>query len=1099
MTIEINLLSNTPYWESPQGIVGWLGWIAYLGLLVYLAWRWRTYNRRWGRLQWQMLIGLLLLVPLTSLLLALRLPAEGALPLPDRPIEFTGPAAIIFFGLPWMLAAGLLGVTPAAGLALLSGLLVSLFETHNPFTLLTTGLWGIVLGASFHQRYRTIGYRLLRRPLAGAVLLTLIYPILFVIESLLIAGGSLAVRMDYAFSWMLPAWGAVAIELLVAGVLVEIVSRSWPRFWGSSGALQPSPIERRLQWRFFAGLIPLLVILLAALLVATWTVTGKAAQQMIRDRMDNTAEVAAAMIPNYLETGQNLMLRIASSSIWYEGTPEQLSQQLSNSLNLAPYFNELYLLDLTGQPIDGSPVKNYLLASPTPEEYFGISLALEGVPYQVYTIAPASNDPSWRLSFFATIFDSSNQIRGILIARTDLAKNPLMQPAISSLLSLADLGGEGMLIDGEGQIVYRTDQDADQETFTGQLGEEALFYEGVGPDGTRNFYFTSPVEGSSWAVAASVPARQAQSITLTTAAPMLVILLVAFLATGIFLRSLLSTMIASLSGLALEANRLSSGQLDRPLQLEREDEIGQLSRAFETMRSSLKARLDEHNRLVIVSQGIAASLEFEEGVRPILDAALSTGASSARVVLSPDAIPEEQSSTAPLTRFGAGKAGEMYAGLDDQLLNLARQQERVALTNLPRVRLLNIPAGSARPESILALPLRHENLYFGALWLAYDTPHKFTDDEMRFITTLANQAAMALSNSRLFARAEVGRQRLASILDSTPDPVLVTDQRERLLLSNPAAWHVLGLGVEAGQGKPIDQVLANDELVRMLRTRTDERISAEVTLTDGRVYLAMASSVSVDGYPIGRICILRDITHFKELDAMKSEFVSTVSHDLRSPLTLMRGYATMLEMVGDLNEQQTSYVRKIVTSVESMSRLVNTLLDLGRIEAGVDLQLEMISVHEIVERVISSLQLQASQKQIVITTEIDPQAAQTIEADQALLHQALHNLTDNAIKYTEPGGQVFFRVVPDQGRVIFEITDTGIGIAPVDLPRLFEKFYRGGQREAKKRQGIGLGLAIVKSIAQRHRGEVWAESQLGKGSKFYIAIPVHQGERDRRS
>ena len=390
-------------------------------------------------------------------------------------------------------------------------------------------------------------------------------------------------------------------------------------------------------------------------------------------------------------------------------------------------------------------------------------------------------------------------------------------------------------------------------------------------------------------------------------------------------------------------------------------------------------------------------------------------------------------------------------------------------------------------------------MYCGTLWLAYDTPHQFHDDEIRFITTLASQAALASANSRLFARAEVGRQRLASILASTPDPVLVTDHRDRLILSNPAAWHVLGLGVEAGQGQPVEQVLSHTELVRLLRTYSEDRLSAEVTLPDSKVYLAMASGVMVDGHPVGRICILRDITHFKELDAMKSDFVSTVSHDLRSPLTLMRGYATMLEMVGDLNEQQTSYVRKIVTSVESMSRLVNTLLDLGRIEAGVDLQVEMVSVHDIVDRVVSSIQLQASQKQIVISTEIDAQAAPLVEADQALLQQALHNLIENAVKYTEPRGKVIIHVTPDQERIVFEVSDTGIGIAPVDLPRLFEKFYRGGQREAKKRQGTGLGLAIVKSIAERHKGEVRAESQLGKGSKFYFAIPVRQLERERHS
>jgi PAS domain S-box-containing protein len=131
---------------------------------------------------------------------------------------------------------------------------------------------------------------------------------------------------------------------------------------------------------------------------------------------------------------------------------------------------------------------------------------------------------------------------------------------------------------------------------------------------------------------------------------------------------------------------------------------------------------------------------------------------------------------------------------------------------------------------------------------------------------------------------------LAAILASTPDPVLVIDQQNRLLLSNPAAWRALGLGVEWDEGQPIERVIADHPLLELVRS-SDDRRSVEVTLPDGRVYYATASSVAADGHRVGRICILRDITSFKELDALKSEFVATVSHDLRSPLTLMRGYA----------------------------------------------------------------------------------------------------------------------------------------------------------------------------------------------------------------
>jgi signal transduction histidine kinase len=261
-------------------------------------------------------------------------------------------------------------------------------------------------------------------------------------------------------------------------------------------------------------------------------------------------------------------------------------------------------------------------------------------------------------------------------------------------------------------------------------------------------------------------------------------------------------------------------------------------------------------------------------------------------------------------------------------------------------------------------------------------------------------------------------------------------------------------------------------------------------MSDGRVYFATASAVIADGRPVGRVCVLRDVTHFKQLDALKSDFVSTVSHDLRSPLTLMRGYATMLEMVGKLNEQQHSYVSKIIIGVESMSRMVNNLLDLGRIEAGVGLQVDSVPVKEIVEGVMDTLQLQADQKSIRIRVEAEGTLPRTVEADRALLQQAVYNLAENAIKYTPEGGKVTLRVRSRPGELLYEVEDNGIGISPADQARIFEKFYRGSQREARTQRGSGLGLAMVRSIAEQHGGRVWLESLPGHGSTFYLLIPL---------
>jgi signal transduction histidine kinase len=393
---------------------------------------------------------------------------------------------------------------------------------------------------------------------------------------------------------------------------------------------------------------------------------------------------------------------------------------------------------------------------------------------------------------------------------------------------------------------------------------------------------------------------------------------------------------------------------------------------------------------------------------------------------------------------------------------------------------------------LLAVSLRHENQFYGVLWAAYDQPRNFSESDVRFLSTLAGQAALAASNNHLFLSAEVGRQRLAAILASTPDPVLVTDQNNRLLLSNPAAWRVLGTDISQGQGEAIEKVIRQKALLEILRATSSDKLSAEVPMPDGLVYLATASPVVADSRLVGRVCILRDVTHFKELDTLKTEFVNTVSHDLRSPLTLMRGYATMLEMVGELNEQQKGYVHKMTLGVDSMTRLVNNLLDLGRIDVGVGLQLETVPLLDIIERVTGTLQLQASQKEIQLDLDLPINTSPLIQADQALLQQAIYNLVENAIKYTPQGGRVIVRLRIRGDGILFSVQDTGIGVAPADQARLFEKFYRGTQREAREQKGSGLGLAIVKSIAEKHGGKVWLESELGKGSTFFMQVPLHQ-------
>jgi PAS domain S-box-containing protein len=994
--------------------------------------------------------------------------------------------------LPWFLAGGLLGPSPAAALAATSGIFLSLWGTHQPFLPLELALLGTLFGAAMQQRYRTPVFRSLRHPLFTALLFFIGYPVLFLIDSLFVGQGILANRLDFAVTHAIPAGLAIGGSLLVAGLLAEGFARVFPARWGGKGKLVPSPPESKLEARFLYAMLPLTLVLLVLLMVGDWVVAGSAARRMLQGRMSNAADMASETVPFFLETGQNLILELADEPRLYTEPPSRLRSLLEEDLRTVPYFSQLFFLDSQGDPVTGYPLDDLDAFSLSPEERAGIDFALNGVKIQLIPVPPPPGSPAALISFLVAVQDETEFTRGVLVGRSDLAANPFAQPLLTGLRSMGQLEGEGILLDENGMILFHPNPGRIMTAYSASVSAEPVFYDDMAPDGTRQLVYTRPVVGRPWIVLLSVPARYAQQQALNIAAPLLGMILILSVISVLLIRFGLRMVTSSLQNLALESNRIAQGELDHPLTVDGLDEVGQLRRAFEQMRVRLKARLDELNRLLVVSQGVASTLNVEESLQPVLESALVTGASSARVALASAILPDADGESPGLLAFGLGPACEIYRDLDEQIVFLARQQERVQLTNLTRPRLLVFSQGYPRPQALLAIALRHENRFFGALWVAYDQAHQFSEEEVRYLTTLAGQAALAAANARLFLTAESGRQRLEAILASTPDAVLVTDSQNRLSVINPAARQVLGLDPGASLGQPVDQVIQQVRLLSLLSASAGENQSAELALPDGQVYLATASSLLAQGRRVGRVCVMRDVTHFKELDALKSDFVSTVSHDLRSPLTLIRGYATMLQMVGDLNEQQSGYVRKILDGVESMSRLVNNLLDLGRIEAGVGLQLEIQPVQEVIEQVINTLQLQAAQKRIQLLTELPQEPIPLMEADHALLQQALHNLVDNAIKYTDPGGEVHLSLQMNAGQILFEVRDTGIGIAPADQHRLFEKFFRASRKGIKGERGSGLGLAIVKSIAERHGGQVWVESQLGRGSKFTMSIPLRQ-------
>jgi len=333
---------------------------------------------------------------------------------------------------------------------------------------------------------------------------------------------------------------------------------------------------------------------------------------------------------------------------------------------------------------------------------------------------------------------------------------------------------------------------------------------------------------------------------------------------------------------------------------------------------------------------------------------------------------------------------------------------------------------------------------------------------------------------------EAERDRLESVFNNIHDNVMILDEENHIILLNPAMSRSFGINPKTSIGKSVLDVVEHPDLSALIsrKEQNDPLQYHEISFPDGRVGSAQFTPIPGVGYAV----TMQDITYLKEMDRMRSEFVHTVSHDLRSPLTSVIGYTELIERSGTLNENQRDFLDRIQDSVQHITSLINDLLDLGSIEAGLDTRREYVQLEGILRYTLDMLQGQIKAKRLKVQTEL-ASSLPALRANPVRLRQVLDNVVGNAIKYSNHGGEVMISIKAEDEQLILQVTDNGPGIAPSDQPHIFDKFYRG---DNTKEEGSGLGLAIVKTIVDAHQGRIWVESTVGKGSSFFIVLPVSE-------
>lgn len=377
-------------------------------------------------------------------------------------------------------------------------------------------------------------------------------------------------------------------------------------------------------------------------------------------------------------------------------------------------------------------------------------------------------------------------------------------------------------------------------------------------------------------------------------------------------------------------------------------------------------------------------------------------------------------------------------------------------------------------------------------------PKPFTPDQLRAVVSKSLRYTLALQDIA------TSKSRMRVMVNRLMDGVLTTDREKRIVLANPALRHMIGYKGGNPVGLLVDEVVSDESLLRSIETALSTppgeytEITHEIVIPHGvneeKIYSVRCSPFrGRTDQNLGTITVLHDITAVKQMDQMKSDFVSMVSHEIRSPINslLMQLKIVLDGLAGEVTDKQREILGRASDKMLNLNNLVTELLDLSRIESGlVTHEKESVDIAALLHEQATFHQPYASEKDLRITLEIDGKLP-IILANPRHLEEVFSNLITNAIKYSPEGGTIKLLAGVENDCLQLRVIDSGFGISKEDIDKIFTRFYRVKDKNTRTIHGTGLGLAIVKSIIDSMHGTITVQSELGKGTEFTIMLPFN--------
>lgn len=510
-------------------------------------------------------------------------------------------------------------------------------------------------------------------------------------------------------------------------------------------------------------------------------------------------------------------------------------------------------------------------------------------------------------------------------------------------------------------------------------------------------------------------------------------------------------------------------------------------------------RIRQREYLLAISRALTSQLDLEQVLRQILQSAVEILVGRAGIIALGDEDGEFQ------IRAAFGIPAPLLELFSPLLTVLDPQDaESFSLPDLDQKMRLIIKASGLGLTQAVALPLAIRGQLLGLIFIFRGGSITFTLNDRQMLRSFADQAAIAVHNAQLYRQVLQEKQRLNGILEHTADGVMILTVGHKISVFNRALAKMTGIAATDAIGRKHDEIIRLNRLTSELNLTQAEAqgwplpgspplyVEGDLERSNGKrlsVGITYAPLWSSEGGLVNIIANVRDITRFREAEEMKSTFISVISHELKTPVALIKGYAGTLRREDANWDRDTLNESLAVIEEESdhLNDLINNLLDASRLQVGaLKLDIGFVALDELASSLVDKFRTQTAAHLLITDFPAD---FPSVPGDQGRLRQVLANLLSNAIKYSPKGGTIRVGGTVQNDQVQLFVEDEGIGLSPEDHDRVFGAFARVDNALSRETQGVGLGLYLVRAIVEAHGGRVWVESAPNQGSSFHFSLP----------